>query len=145
MTASVQLSFANKQSIALPNDTASHTLDLTDTLDQGALQVPPFGTVAIPKDIGNGGVIPIFASATFPPAAKAEYKFNFLTSPDNTTWTTLSSNIADNSSGDGVQRVPSGVMRYMKMQIVYKCTVAPGANKVATVNADLGNQVSNFF
>lgn len=145
MTGSVQLSFANKQSVPLPNDTAAHTVDLTDTLDQGAPQTPVHGNTALSQDIGNGGLVPINASAVFPSSAGAvTYSFKLLTSADNSTWTTLSERIYTDSAGRGTQRIPAGVKRYLKMQIVFTCGSAPGANKTATVNASIGDEVSTL-
>ena len=101
MTGSVQLAFANNQSVTLPNDTASHTVDLSDTIDQGAPQVPVHGTTALSQDIGNGGLVPINASVVFPSSAgAATYRFKLLTSADNATWVTLSERIYTDSTGD---------------------------------------------
>lgn len=145
MTGSVQLAFANNQSVPLPNDTASHTVDLSDTIDQGVPQVPVHGTTALSQDIGNGGLVPINASVVFPSSAgAATYRFQLLTSTDNATWVTLSERIYTDSTGAGGQRIPAGVKRYLKMQIVFSCGSAPGANKTAIVNGSLGDEVSTI-
>ena len=144
MTQSAQLTFASGQVVPLPNDTSAHTVDLTDTLDQGAPQTAVYGKVPLSQDIGNGGLVPVVGSAIFPSAAKANYKFRISTSTDNSTWTVLGSDIFDNSLGIGAQKLPSGIKRYIKMSIVFTCTVAPGANKTATVNGSIGGQVSTY-
>ena len=146
MTGSVQLSFANKQSIPLPNNTSTQTVDLTDTLDQGAPQTPVHGSTALSQDIGNGGLVPINASVVFPASAgAATYRFKLLTSADNSTWTTISERIYTDSAGIGTQRIPAGVKRYLKMQIVFACGSAPGANKTAIVNGSLGDEVASVI
>lgn len=146
MTGSVQLAFANNQSVPLPNDTASHTVDLSDTIDQGVPQVPVHGTTALSQDIGNGGLVPINASVVFPSSAgAATSQFKLLTSADNATWVTLSDRIYASSAGVGAQRIPAGVKRYLKMQIVFACGSAPGANKTAIVNGGIGDEVSTIL
>lgn len=145
MTGSVQLTFANDQSVAVANNTSSHTIDLSDTLDQGAPQKPVHGVYNLSQDIGNAGLVPIHASAIFPASAgTVTYRFKLLTSADNSTWVTLSERIFQDSTKGGVQRVPAGVKRYLKMQLVYSCGTAPGANKTAKVNGGLGDQISTF-
>lgn len=132
--------FADKQVVALANDTNGHTVVLTNQIDLGKSQKGYRVTRALKRNIGMGCDIPLQANINqLSTGVVLNVNFILDTSPDNATWTTIfTSKIVTGVGGQlNIDTLPEGTDRYIRMKIYYKISAGNAANKTMTVTSAL--------
>ncbi|GFO72912.1 hypothetical protein BJAS_P3449 [Bathymodiolus japonicus methanotrophic gill symbiont] len=141
MIFSEQSIFSFKQSIPLANDTASHNVDSTNTIDLGPGLKPFRVRNNLPRDIGQGDPIPIQGMIdSISPNLTTSFRLILMASHDNTTFVEVQTTFLLTKAGDQLRfkEVPRGTRRYLKFVYRYQSTTAPGANKTAVITSGLG-------